>query len=284
MKKFVALLAVLIVGVAALSSIALAGNGNGKGNGNGTGVTATPPATKTWAGAYSATFVRSASGIVDETNRGNSAGAQNEWASSDVWLQFRPTSNPTAGNGVLPNPDCDPAGLVTPQFTYHGNTDPELVGTATSGYFLPNVDYNVCVYLVNPVVASGTVDSHDPAGTLVSLPLDGHYRIDVFGVWTNGPWGPVDAEYTSTDNWITYQDGFNAPWNSGSANYGDLMIGGQFVDWGPYGPNHAYSYTAALPAGSLNLAVLDGPNGVALPSWYGDNSGFLNYTISYLGL
>src|SRR4051794_15077287 len=141
--KFLALFSVLVV-TAAWSSVAVAGNG--------TGITAVPAATRHFAVTYSATFVRSASGIVNETNRTNSPDAQNLWTSSDVWLQFRPTSNPFGG--VVPNPTCDPNGLVTPQFTYHGYTDKLALG----GYFIPNVDYNVCVYLVNPVVASGTVD------------------------------------------------------------------------------------------------------------------------------
>ena len=41
---------------------------------------------------YWATFVRSASGIINETNRVNldPAGAQNPWTNADVYLQFRP--------------------------------------------------------------------------------------------------------------------------------------------------------------------------------------------------
>jgi hypothetical protein len=266
---------VLVVGVAASSSTALAGNG--------TGIAAISPATRLWAVTFSAKFQRSASGIVTETNRVNSSGPQNEWMSSDVWLQFRPTSNPTDGNHVVPNPTCDPAGLVTPQFTYNVSNDPSLAGTATTGYFLPNVNYNVCVYLVNPVVASGTVDSQNPASTSVSLPQASHYRIDVSGTWTNGSYGPVDAEYTSIDNWTTHEDGFDVlGWNLGP-DFGDLTVNGQFVDWGAYSPSHAYSYTAALPAGSLNLAVFDGQNGQPVPAWYGDNNGTLTYTITYLG-
>jgi hypothetical protein len=267
--KFLALLSLLVV-TAAWSSVAVAGNG--------TGINAVPAATKPFAGTYSATFVRSASGLVNETNRVNSAGVQNPWTSSDVWLQFRPTSNPSGG--VVPNPTCDPNGLVTAPFTYAGGTDPEL----NPSYFNKSVDYNVCVYLVNPVVASGGVDSHDPAGTSISLPSTGHYRIDVSGTWTNSSYGPIDAEYTSIDNWTTQEDGFDVlGWNLGP-NFGDLTVGGQFVDWGTYTPSHAYSTTAALPAGSLNLAVFDGVNGAPAPSWYGDNSGSISYTITYLGL
>jgi len=194
-----------------------------------------------------------------------------------VWLQFRPTSNPTGG--VVPNPTCDPTGLVT-QLTYPGDTDSTTLG----GYFLPNVTYNACVYLVNPIVSSGTVDSHDPAGTRVSLPTSGHYRISVSGTWTNSSFGPVDAEYTSIDNWVTQEDGFDVLGFNLGPDFGDLTVGGQFMGWGAYNTGHAYSTTAALSAGSLNLAVFDGQNDVPDPSWYSDNSGSLSYTITYLGL
>ena len=60
----------------------------------------------------------------------------------------------------------------------------------------------MCVYLVNPVVASGTIDSAAFNGTTANLPtgLNGKYRIDVSGTWTNGSNGEVDAEYTSDDD------------------------------------------------------------------------------------
>src|SRR3954462_15996528 len=121
--KFLALLAVLVV-TAAWSSVAVAGNG--------TGITAVSASTKSFAGTYSATFVRSASGLVNETNRVTSAGAQNPWTSSDVWLQFRPL-------GGVPNLTCDSNGLVTAPFSYHGGTDLPALG----GYFTDGVDYNV---------------------------------------------------------------------------------------------------------------------------------------------
>jgi hypothetical protein len=140
------------------------------------------------------------------------------------------------------------------------------------------------VYLVdNQVVASGTVDSASQAGTTVSLPMAGKYRINVSGTWQNSSWGPVDAEYTSIDNWTTPVDGFNQPGYDLGPNFGDLQVGSQFVNWGAYSPTHTYSYTGALPAGSLNLAVFDGQNGAQEPSWYADNNGSLNFTITYLG-
>jgi hypothetical protein len=239
------------------------------------GVTATPASTKQFNGSYSAKFVRSASGIINETSRINSGGAQNPWTSFDVWLQFRPPTHA--------NPSCDSTGLVTPQFTYT-NDQSSIAGTQTTGYFLNGVAYNVCVYVVtNQVVASGAVDSAEQAGTSVSLPLNGQYRIDVSGTWQNGADVPTDAEYSSLYDWSAPHDGFDYFGFHLGPNLGDLTVGGQFVNWGAYNQNHAYSYTAALPAGSLNLAVFDGENGVAIPSWYGDNGGSLNYTITYLG-
>jgi hypothetical protein len=272
MKRFIG-----VLGIAALAVVAVSVAAGSALAGPPGGVTATPASTQSFASTYSATFVRSASGIVNETNRVNSAGPQNGWTSANVWLQFRP--NP----GTPANPNCDPAGLVT-TFPWVNN-EPTLVGTPTNGYFLPNTTYNVCVYLVNPVVASGTIDSASQAGTSVSLPHAGRYRIDVSGTWTNGSNGQVDAEYTSTDIWATSGvDGYDvAPWSLGP-DFGDLTVGGQFVNWGAYSTTHAYSYTAALAAGPLNLTVFDGQNGSPEPSWYGDNIGSLSYTITYLGL
>ena len=67
MKKII-----LAVAVAAVAIMAVAGSASA---GGGTGITATPAASKTWAGTYTAKFVRSASGIINETNRVNSDSA-----------------------------------------------------------------------------------------------------------------------------------------------------------------------------------------------------------------
>ena len=100
MKKII-----LAVAVAAVATMALVGSASA----GATGITATPAATKTWAG-HTAKFVRSASGIINETNRVNldPAGAQNPWTSADVYLQFRPTDwsrrnrQPDAEPGLRP--------------------------------------------------------------------------------------------------------------------------------------------------------------------------------------
>src|SRR3954468_10557415 len=104
LKKIILAVAVAALAIMAVASSAFAGGG--------TGITATPAVSKTFSGTYSAKFVRAASGIINETNRVNSDGAQNGWTSADVWLQFRPLTGPNGGNPT-PNPACDRTGLVT---------------------------------------------------------------------------------------------------------------------------------------------------------------------------
>src|SRR5579863_4505395 len=105
----------------------------------GTGISATSAATKSFANC-SAQFVRSASDIINETNRVCTGG--NGFSSLDVWLQFRPLTNPTGG--VVPDPACE-GSTVVPVFTYTNDPtqNPYIAGTYTSGYFLSNVTYNV---------------------------------------------------------------------------------------------------------------------------------------------
>jgi hypothetical protein len=280
-KKIILAVAVAAVAIMGVAGSALAGGG--------TGITATPAATKTWAG-HSATFVRSASGIINETNRVNldPAGPQNPWTSADVYLQFRPLTGPSSSGSPTPNPACDPNGLVVAPFTFV-NTDTAIGGNATSGSFINGNPYNVCVYLVNPQVASGTIDSAALNGTTAALPtnLAGHFRIDVTGTYTNSNLNVADAEYTSTDGWATHQQGYDIdPWLLGE-DFGDVQVDGNFVNWGDFSASHTYSHSATL-SGSVNLAVFDGDSDAEPKEkeagWYGDNSGSLNYTITYLGL
>lgn len=130
---------------------------------------------------------------------------------------------------------------------------------------------------------SGTIAS-TLAGSGVTLPVAGWYRIDVTGTWTNGGYGWVDAEYTN-DGAGGYADGFDRNGFLLGPNFGDLMVGGAFVDWGAYSTDHAYSYTGSFAAGALNLAlaVFDGEAGVPVAGWYGDNTGSLSYTITFVG-
>ena len=126
---------------------------------------------------------------------------------------------------------------------------------------------------------SGTI-APTLAGAAVVLPIAGVYRIDVTGTWTNGGHGWVDAEFTD-DGAGGSQDGFPGI----GADFGDLMVGGAFVNWGAFNAGHAYSYTGTFASGELsfNLAVFDGSGGVPTPGWYGDNTGSLAYTITFVG-
>lgn len=235
--------------------------------------TAVPASTVVFgSGTFQATFVRSASGIVNETNRVNlNGGAQNPWSPYDVWIQFRPLYS-------TPNPACDETGLVTDYSHDWSNHDPQL-----TTYFLSDTQnhYNVCVYLVTQEIASGTVPANDPSGVDVSLPVNGNYEIQVSGTWQNGsnPDNQFDAEYYSPDNWVDHYDGVAS--NPNGANQGDLMVDGNFVNWGAYNPSHTYSITLPLD-GTVNLGVLDGNADGLYAPYYSDNVGSLSYTITYL--
>ena len=283
LKKIILAVAVAALAIMAVASSAVAGGG--------TGITATPAATKPFSGLFSATFVRAASGIINETNRVNTGGgAQNDWTSADVWLQFRPLTGPNGGTSLpTPNPTCDPVGLVK-SFSWSNDpaADPTIAGDATKGYFIENNLYNVCVYLVNPVVASGTIDAAAFDGTTANLPtgLNGKYRINVSGAWTNGTNGAVDAEYTSDDaSWTTHIDGYDRNGFLLGEGFGEVQVNGGFVGWGAYDANHGYSLTAPLTGTSVNLAVFDGDSNTNTKDagWYGDNGGSLSYTITYVG-
>jgi hypothetical protein len=130
--------------------------------------------------------------------------------------------------------------------------------------------------------ASGTVSATSGAGTDVTLPKPGTYRIDVLGTWVNTPYGQVDAEYAQFEGaWYDGFDHLSVGWMLGP-DFGDLQVNGQFVDWGAYNAAHAYTHAFAFTGTTLNLAIFDGQNGVQMP-WYGDNTGFLGYTVTYVG-
>ena len=226
--------------------------------------TAVPASTVTFDGGNcSATFVRSSSGIINETDRTCDFGT---FDGEDVVLQFRPT------NVKTPNPACGPNVIVAP-FTF---TNSE---TSLAGYFVGNTVYNVCVYLADDTV-EGTIPVGDIAGTDVTLPLAGDYRIDVIGTWTNGGVSVGDAEYNLPAGDSTWIDGYPGI----GPDFGDVMVNGAFVNWGAYdGVSHRYS-TTVTDVSSVNLALFDGANGVANPSWYGDNTNDLTYVVTFLGL
>jgi hypothetical protein len=225
-------------------------------------------------GGCSAQFVRSASGIVNETNRA----CDNPWAPGyQVVVQFRPLVG-------TPNPACDPAGLLSAgqTFSTSESTITPWFGSAT---------YNVCAYLVSDQqIATGSVDPKIVTGGLAAtaaLPVAGKYRIDVNGTWVNGGNGSEDAEWTSHDGlWNDVENGYDHDAYQLGEGFGDLMVNGGFVDWGLFSSTHQYSLTQSLPT-SVTLNVFDGDstggNTVPNSGWYGDNSGSLSYTITYLG-
>jgi hypothetical protein len=142
--------------------------------------------------------------------------------------------------------------------------------------------YQLCLQLlkaatpVGTVVATGTIDASSPNGTRAKLPFPADYRIDVSGTWTNTGDNWLDAEYVSTPG--GHQDG----WDGLGENFGDTQVGGAFVDWGAFNAGHSYSHTGSYER-SVDLAVFVGVGGTKMPAWYADNSGFLSYTITYVG-
>ena len=88
------------------------------------------------------------------------------------------------------------------------------------------------------------------------------------------------------DNWATHQQGYDIDPCFLGEGFGDVQVNGSFVDWGAFSASHAYGLSTTL-SGSVNLAVFDGDsntNSEGHAGWYGDNSGSLNYTVTYLGL
>ena len=123
-------------------------------------------------------------------------------------------------------------------------------------------------------------------GTTAPLPtgLAGNYRIDVSGAYNNLH-NVADPSTRATDNWATPEEGYTHDACSLGEGFGDVQVNGSFVNWGDFNAAHAYSHSTTLN-GSVNLAVFDGysQTDVKEAGWYGDNSGSLNYTITYLGL
>lgn len=242
--------------------------------------TAVPASTVSFSpSGCSAQFVRSSSGLINETNRVGCPDWPGVASGTATVAQFRPLNQKT------PNPACDANVIVTP-FAYT-NSDPAL-----NKYFVAGTPYNVCVYLANNQVASGSVDSAAPTGSTATTaaPVAGTYNVCASGTWQNGPWFGVDPEWvqqygTGADGTDTGTGGDSAGgtlalgWHQSwpgfaPADFGDLQINGQFVDWGAYNAAHTYCVSLPLAQGSTpNLAVFD--------SGYGDNVGSMAYTITF---
>ena len=190
-------IALLVVMLAALVAAATGSAGVG------TGITATPASTHTFDGGNTqAKFVRSASGIINETNRvGLNGTAQNPWTSLDVWLQFRPTSNPTGG--VVPNPACESNTVIAP-FLF-STSEPSIAGTLTGGYFLPTVSYNVCVYLTHTYALDLSV-SPNPVIQGHDVVFTSHLLVD--GAASATPAATISVVAYHTDSTCTTPAGY----------------------------------------------------------------------------
>ena len=159
-------------------------------------------------------------------------------------------------------------------------TGPIGTGAGPGNYYYRATSHGVvssCEHFTITWSASGTIDSASHTGTTVQLPVAGSYRIDLSGTWDNGPWWLVDPEY------VQQMDGggnvgstlvWAQSWPGYAQDFGDMMINDSFIDWGAYNDAHAYTHTDSY-SGPVNLAVAD--------SYYSDNNGSLNYTITYLG-
>lgn len=126
-------------------------------------------------------------------------------------------------------------------------------------------------------VATVNVDSKLVDGNSTSSLPAGDYLLVASGDWRGaaGDNNRVDAEYITHDTWTTHTDGVT----SGQENRGDLMVGNQFVDWGPYSVNHTYylNWTSDEES-SVNFSVFDGVTS-KVPGWYADNSGIMTVKI-----
>ena len=138
-------------------------------------------------------------------------------------------------------------------------------------------------YAPNQVVATGTIDSSALDGTTTAaLLMSGNYRIDVSGTY-NSLHNVADAEFVSVDNWAT--PGSRATtMASSTSEKASGMCRSTGSSWtGAVQPAaHVLADDAALRR-TVNLAVFDGDSTTKEAGWYADNSGSLNYTITYVG-
>jgi hypothetical protein len=228
--------AMLIAPAAFLASPASAGVG--------TGITATSAQTVIFDGGNtSAKFVRAASGLINETNRiGLNGTAQNPWSPFEVYLQFRPLTGPDGTGSPKPNPACDQGGLVT-SFTWWNVGPNSLSGTPSSGYFIGNNQYNVCVYYTHTFALS-------LLGNGVTNPTV-NFGDDVFytGNYAYGGTPIVGAPVT-----LAVWSGFGC---SGSATYTGISAGltnasGNYSFDGGASPFGLWSVQASAPNATSN--------------------------------
>ena len=107
------------------------------------------------------------------------------------------------------------------------------------------------------------------------------YLLIASGTWQNGGNNAADAEFISTDSWVTFEDGYNhGSYQLGEGSF-DLQVKDAFVNWGTYNPSHTYSNNIVGDGSAVKFRVFDGDSNTGIPtdSWYGDNSGSLAVNI-----
>jgi hypothetical protein len=185
-----------------------------------------------------------------------------------------------------PNARCDAKGLVYSQANFASP------GGALASVFPANNLYNVCVYLVNPIVASGKIDVTVPEGnTTPGVPLGGRYSICVGGTYNNGlTW--ADTKYLLLLDQTGWVDTLPSPWDWLGYGFGEVQVNQQFVPWGAFNNSHNYCREFAAATGEqFNLRVFDGvtsesPITRVASSWYEDNpqsDSTMQYLVTYIG-
>ncbi|MBY0110858.1 DUF642 domain-containing protein [Patescibacteria group bacterium] len=121
------------------------------------------------------------------------------------------------------------------------------------------------------------VNDVNGTNTVTSLEDGLSYLAVASGLWTNAGGAAnnanvVDAEYSTTDAWVTPIDGFLGY----STDILELQINSAFdpaSDWGPYNTSHVYAQSFIQPVdGSANFRIYDGdPVPLVQAGWYGDN-------------
>jgi len=203
--------------------------------------------------------------------------------SNELWTMTRnygwaggPTGNPTGLIYKL----CYEYDLVTEESAWAANEEIEPEDEEGTIQFDGKNWATYFTYTVEPVLLETlTVDSAAMAGSDSFNVLDEGkcYKFKVIGTWTNRGWEPVDAEYTSSDDWTNVLDGPSGY----DVRLLELQVNEEFVDWGVYNPGHTY-YLDFLGIGStVNFRVFDGDptTNTLIPGWYGDNVGSLTVEI-----
>lgn len=152
--------------------------------------------------------------------------------------------------------------------------------------FVPPPSVTSCPADTHPVlVETVAVNSSSLAQTMsaASLTSGAPYLLVASGTWINLPYNEADAEFTSTDAWVTHADGYNiSPYFLGEGEF-DLQVNGGFVNWGTYNTAHIYTIPFTGLGATVGFMMFDGDSTQPTPTpeagWYGDNSGSLSVDI-----